>query len=331
MFLTHLNCFISFIAVLLFFIRIKQKSFSEIILISFSVLIFISYALWLYQNFYGPRMPFFFDYFGVITENFLSVLPIFYIVFLGKKISKSTKLFSVIIVVIFSIALFLLHFSISSGSNLIFYPLNKNMNYNVLIQIVIDLILFALFLIVFFNKNLVIKDELFDGNFKIFILIAFSFYYLQDILVLLLMYLAFIKVVVVHEIIFYFALFFNLITTLFIMIAAIYTNWLREINAVRLVKSLDNPNEINPVLISLEELRAIKYLDWNIIKSIYLSKYNELITSIEANQYLSKTEKMYAFFDNFQLSNKFLSDALCVSVRTIETNFYRTRKKLNNE
>ncbi len=37
---------------------------------------------------------------------------------------------------------------------------------------------------------------------------------------------------------------------------------------------------------------------------------------------------MYAFFDNFQLSNKVLADALCVSVRTIETNFYRTRNKM---
>jgi hypothetical protein len=59
-----------------------------------------------------------------------------------------------------------------------------------------------------------------------------------------------------------------------------------------LAKSNSNHNEANPVLISLEELRSIKNLDWSIIKSIYFSKHKELITYIEDKHYLTKTENV---------------------------------------
>lgn len=327
MFLSHLNFFIAFIAVLLFLLRIKQKSFSEIILVLFSLFFFISSALWLLVYYYEAHYYVLIDYIGIINENILSVLAVFYIIFLGKTVTKSNKLLIIIFVITFSIVLLLVHLSISSGSNLILYPLNKNIHYNILLIIIIDLILFALFLFIFFHKKLGLNAELFDGSFKTSILFAFSFYFLQDIFVLLLMYLASIKVVV-SGIIFDFALYFNFTTALFLVISAIYTNWMKEFNTVRLVKSLDRPAEINPVLINLEELRPIKNLDWCIIKSIYFSKHKKLITSIEDKHYLTKTEKMYVFFDNFQLSNKILADVLCVSVRTIETNFYRSRKKI---
>ena len=63
------------------------------------------------------------------------------------------------------------------------------------------------------------------------------------------------------------------------------------------------------------------------LKNNYYSTYSQLFDKIEKIN-LSKTEKMYAFFDCFDFSHKELSDLLNVSLRTIETNFYRMRKKM---
>ena len=43
---------------------------------------------------------------------------------------------------------------------------------------------------------------------------------------------------------------------------------------------------------------------------------------------MSKTEKLYAAFQPFELSHKDIASLLNVSLRTVGTNFYRLRLKL---
>jgi hypothetical protein len=109
---------------------------------------------------------------------------------------------------------------------------------------------------------------------------------------------------------------------------AIYTNWLKEYNSIRTEPK--NHLVIETFPITINDLRKVKLTDWNSLKDNFKTAYPEIIDNIESNKDLSKTEKLYAFLDHFQFSNKDLSEILCVSIRTIETNFYRMRRKIKD-
>lgn len=327
MFISHLNCFIFFISFLLFVLRFKKHSFSENLLFLFSFLAFISSSLWLYINYYNPKINLFVDYFGIIIENLLLPLSLFYIYFLDKTPKKHIKYGVIFVLIAFSLLSFYVHLFLSDRRDYIFFPTNTNATNNLIFQIIIDAVLFVLFILFFYKKKSFKDGELFDGSFKKYSFLAFCFYFLQDILILTLLYLT-LKNIIISDVIIDLTLVFNLITSLFLVMIAIYTNWLKEYNSIRTESK--KPPVKEAFTISINDLRKVKLTDWNSIKDNFKTTYPELINSIESNKDLSKTEKLYAFLDHFQFSNKDLSEILCVSIRTIETNFYRMRRKIKD-
>lgn len=324
MFISHLTFFISSITVFLFILRIKNKTFSEIILILFAFQSFFSSLLWLYINYYNSDFNIIVDYFGIINENIILIYSSLFVYYIHKKIPISRRIQILIITFLISVFLFYLHFLIKKNSNYIFYPSNENVTYNLFFQIIIDIILLFVFVMLFRKKINDVSNELFDGNFRKYILIGFLFYFIQDLLILILLLLA-VKKVILPEYLMNLSNILSLITTISLLMSAIYTNWLKEYNTIRL---LNKNLKLTPENIDINKIFELKNIDWVQLKELFYND-NELLFDTIENKNLSKTEKIYAFFDHLDISHKDLSNLLNVSVRTIETNFYRTRRKLN--
>ena len=69
-------------------------------------------------------------------------------------------------------------------------------------------------------------------------------------------------------------------------------------------------------------------VNWNFMKDKFQIKYRHIIRIIDDYFFLTEHEKKYAFIDYLKLDPDKLAEAMNVSKRTIETNFYRVRKKL---
>ncbi|MDG2343978.1 MAG: hypothetical protein P8L23_05320 [Flavobacteriales bacterium] len=69
-------------------------------------------------------------------------------------------------------------------------------------------------------------------------------------------------------------------------------------------------------------------MDWNFLKYKFSIKFNEQIEEIDQLDFLTPHEKKYALIDYFKLDLILISETLSVSARTVETNYYRIRKKL---
>lgn len=328
MFLSHINLFIITIAFILFVIRLKNQSFSENLLVLFTGLTFISSSLWLYVNYYNENMSLFIDYFGLINENILLVIGIFFVCYLGKTPTFKTKVVMLVSILCFSLILFSIHLLLAKNSDYIIYPTNENIQGNLLFQVIVDIVLYLVFLIFFFKKKQSSNKELFDGRFRKYTLLAFSFYCIQDLLILVLLFLT-IEQIIFPDILKGLVALLNVITSFFLLMTAIYTNWLKEFNLLRMMKK--NEDKIIRKGLTLEDLENVKQLDWNGVVNTFKDSHQNIITTIDLNDQLSKTEKLYAFLDQYEFSNKDISRVLCVSVRTVETNFYRMRLKLRSQ
>ena len=69
-------------------------------------------------------------------------------------------------------------------------------------------------------------------------------------------------------------------------------------------------------------------VNWNFLKDKFQLKYSHIIRIIDEYFFLTEHEKKYAFIDYLNLDPDELAESMNVSKRTIETNFYRVRKKL---
>ena len=69
-------------------------------------------------------------------------------------------------------------------------------------------------------------------------------------------------------------------------------------------------------------------VNWNFMKDKFQLKYSHIIRIIDDYFFLTEHEKKYAFIDYLKLDPDELAESMNVSKRTIETNFYRVRKKL---
>ena len=69
-------------------------------------------------------------------------------------------------------------------------------------------------------------------------------------------------------------------------------------------------------------------VNWNFMKDKFQLKYRSIIRIIDEYFFLTEHEKKYAFIDYLKLDPDELAESMNVSKRTIETNFYRVRKKL---
>jgi hypothetical protein len=327
MFLSHLNFFISLIVFFLFIIRKKHHSTSETLFVLFSFLFTISSFLWLIINYYNFNITWLIDSYGVFCENILLTIPILALFNINNK--KNNILKTIFFLITGSLVLYFLHWIVAHHEKLIFHPTNPYMASNILFQIVIDLFLFLVFLSLLKFKRRNSKFELFDGNFKKYFIFSFGIFYIQDIFILFLLYLSS-KNNLVSDTLFDITTILNSIIAIHLIFLALYTNWLREYNYIRLAlkNSEHQVLQNNEIHVSIEELKEFELLNWNEIALNFKNKYPLFIHSIEQNTLLSKTEKLYAFLDNFNFSHKELADLLNVSIRTVETNFYRTRRKL---
>ena len=71
-------------------------------------------------------------------------------------------------------------------------------------------------------------------------------------------------------------------------------------------------------------------INWNFMKDKFQLKYSHIIRTIDDYFFLTEHEKKYAFIDYLKLDPDELAESMNVSKRTIETNFYRVRKKLKS-
>ena len=69
-------------------------------------------------------------------------------------------------------------------------------------------------------------------------------------------------------------------------------------------------------------------VNWNFMKDKFQLKYRHIIRIIDNYFFLTEHEKKYVFIDYLKLDPDELAESMNVSKRTIETNFYRVRKKL---
>ncbi|MFV0571415.1 MAG: hypothetical protein ACK5M1_03155 [Xanthomarina gelatinilytica] len=335
MFLSHLVFILSVLGFILFIVRSNKQEPFELFLTFFSFLFFTSSGVWLYLDYYSQSSTIILDYYGVINENLALLSPVFVVMLFGKSISKIqvVKCFGLTFFIGFGFAFLQYLISDDNINGLIFFPTNKNLSINAVLQIIYNLTLFVLFLHAL-NKIKLTKDhELFDGNYKRAFSTLFIVYYILDTTYFFVLLMYFNNTTIFKNL-YYVMLVSNLIMTLLIITLAIYTNWLFLITRFKRKwlsesKSIIQPKEVEQTLYQLDSKK--KVTNWNDFKQNQILHHEEVITNVESLEFLTKTEKLYAALQPFNLAHKELANLLNVSLRTIETNFYRLKMKLRKQ
>lgn len=331
MFISHLTFIFSAVGFLLFIIKSYRQTDFERFLTLFSFLYFSLTGMWLYLNFYSNTSNYLFDLYGAVSENIALLVPVLIVYLFNRKTIYNSIYKYFALVLFIGVVFFGIQYFVASGSEnkLIFDRSNKNLIYNVYIQLVYDLILFSVFLIGLRKIKSDLTTELFDGIYKKVFLILFIAYYCQDILYFLMV------LVLMNNASFeygeYITLFLNLLISVLIITLALYTNWLFVLNKLKIGWEKGNVLEIEkvPSVYSFDVKNGPKEVkSWNDFKQVYSNEFKDIIIEVEKIDFLSKTEKLYAAFQPFELSHKDIASLLSVSLRTVGTNFYRLRLKL---
>ena len=333
MFLNHLNLFISLIILLLFSSKRKHHTVTESLFLLFSVFYFTTSLLSLLVSNYDFPIFWLLDTYAVVCENILLSIPVITLYLLNQKQHKTKAPKTILLITVLSLLLYLIHWLIARQNAFVFYHTNIHLKYNILFQIFIDFALIFLFIYKIKKDNKKSDNlEVFDGNFKKYFIISFGLYYFQDVFILVLFYLSN-QNIIFSDTLYSINTFFNTLIGVNLIFLAIYTNWLKEYNYIRI--SLKTKSNVviknNDIYLSIEKLKEITPLNWNEISSKLKEIHPIIIGHISNNDQLTKTEKLYAFLDYFDFANKELSEILNVSVRTIETNFYRMRLKYKKQ
>jgi hypothetical protein len=332
MFISHLTFFLTAIGFLLFIIKSYNQTGFERFLLLFSFLYFSVNGVWLFLNYYSDSVNHLFDLYGVVNENVALLIPVVIVYLFRKKVSASRMLLYLILTLFIGISFSYVHYLIASGTrdSLVFVPANKNFTYNLVLQLSYDITLFAAFLFYLKKINSKSSTELFDGTYKKVFSLLFVVYYLQDMLILVLLFMAYIKVEGGAEV-YNITLFLNLLMAILIIALAVYTNWLSLFNNLKSKLRHENAGLVKNAVFVLDlKETGIEIKNWRDLKQFMSMDYPDLIEEIEQFDFLSKNEKMYATLLPFELKHKELADLLCVSLRTVETNFYRLRAKLKD-
>lgn len=333
MFITHLTFFLSSIGLLLFVIRSYSQTASEKFLAFFSFLFFVMNGFELFLNYYTKELlPIYYSInsFAFILGNIALLTPVVIVYLFRKKTNNATLLFSFISTLLIGTLYSFLHFFITTDSqnHLVFFPDNTNFIYNLEIQIAYVLILLITFLYNLRKNNINTTIELFDGTYKKVFSLLFIAYYLQDITTHILWGLVYLKLELFSDITLIY-LVLNFIMALLIMTLAIYTNWLSLFNNLKSKWSQEETEVVKNAVYVLDLKEAgIQINNWRDLKEFMSNDYPKLIEEIEQLDFLSKNEKMYATLLPFELKQKEIADLLSISLRTVETNFYRLRTKL---
>jgi hypothetical protein len=329
MFISHLTFILSTIGFLLLIIKSYRQTDFERFLTLFSFLYFSLTGMWLYLNFYTNSNSYLFDLYGVVSENITLLVPVLIVYLFNRKVGVSAMYKHLGFILLLGIVFFCIHYFVASDSEnkVIFSISNKNLIYNVSLQLVYDVILFVFFLIRLKKIKSDSANELFDGTYKKVFSILFIAYYSQDILYFVMVLVSIMNANLVYGE--YVTLFLNLLVSVLIITLAVYTNWLSLLNRIKGKLSHENLNSIKePVLAFDVKSVGNDVRNWNDFKQYVPENYHDIIQEIEQLDFLSKTEKLYAALQPFELSHKEIAIFLNVSLRTVGTNFYRLRIKL---
>lgn len=331
MFISHLNIFLSFFTLFIFVSRLKNQRFYEWMLSLFAFVNFSNALVWSLYLYYHLIPPLFIDNYGVISEIIALVLPIFILIDLRSDRSSKRFKTEVILLLVFTFLAILFQFLLTTSDNFyLFYPFNKNYKYNIYLQLGFDFLITGLFLLLYFRKQTAQQLELFDGNFKRYFGAIFIIYYAQDILMLSMMvgtkmetgFVTFLQNL---------SMILSLIISIILGIMGIATNYLPLWNKMREFEANQNrlalTNQAQTFIYHKEQWEQILPIDWNKIKAAFIEQYPQIIQMIDEDKNLTKTEKIYVFITNFELSHKEISNLLSVSLRTVETNYYRIKQK----
>lgn len=331
MFISHLTFFLSAIGFLLFIIKSYRQTDFERFLTFFSFLYFSLTGIWLFLNFYTKSEEYLLDLYGVVSENIALVTPVLIVYLFDKKVSISLMFRYLGIILLIGFVFFGIQYFIANDTenNLIFSHTNKNLIHNVVLQLVYDIVFLVCFIIGLKKIKSNNTTELFDGTYKKVFSILFIVYYCQDILYFIMVIISIINIKPVYSL-YIISLFSNLLVAMLIITLAIYTNWMFLFNKLKLKFSpeivIENEGTITPIF-HLQNVNC-EFRSWNDFKKNMSDEYPEIIENIENLEFLSKTEKLYAGLLPFDNSHKEIADLLCISLRTVETNFYRLRSKL---
>lgn len=329
MFISHLTFILSAIGFLLFIIKSYRQTDFERFLTFFSFLYFSLTGMWLYLNSYTNSSSYLFDLYGVVSENITLLVPVLIVYLFNRKVDVSSMYKHLGLILLLGFTFFTIHYFVASDSEnkAIFSLSNKNIIYNVSLQLVYDITLLVAFLIGLRKIKSDSNNELFDGTYKKVFSVLFIAYYCQDILFFVMVLVSMMNVNLVYGE--YVTLFLNLLISVLIITLAIYTNWLSLLNRIKDNWSHENLNSTKePVLAFDVKSVGNNVRNWNDFKQYMHKNYHGIITEIEQLDFLSKTEKLYAALQPFGLSHKEIAILLNVSLRTVGTNFYRLRLKL---
>lgn len=300
-----------------------------------SLFAFLNFSVsftWLLYLYYELKAPLFVDNFGVLAELFALFLPLAILLEIqiqGSKAKQIARLSALML----AIGLGIGHYWLSDAADYyLFHPYNTQFKQNIFYQLCIDLLLFVLFFWLFFRKNDDSK-ELFDGAFKRYFGIVFFAFYIQDIIILsMMLYSEFDEFY--RNILTNFSLILTLLLTIVLGLMAIATNYLQiwhQIVSSTKKQQLQHfaQNTQEPFHLDSTLLYKLQAPDWNQIKQVLGADCAALIKEIDGKANYTKTEKLYCFLNKFELSHKEIADLLSVSIRTVETNFYRLRQKVN--
>jgi len=333
MFITHLTFFLSAIGFLLFVVKSYYQTGSERFLAFFSFLFFVLNGLELFLNYYTEGMLdvyYSINSFAIILGNIALLTPVVIVCLLRRKESSKKIILYFIATLVVGFFYSFLHFLITSDSkhHIVFYPKNINFSYNFVLQLAYDVILLFAFLYNLKKNNSDSSGELFDGTYKKVFSLLFVVYYIQDIMTHVLLYLAYLKLELYSNVNLIY-LVFNLLMSLLIVTLAVYTNWLYLFNTLKSKLRKENAGLVKNAAFVLDlKATGVEIKNWRDLKQFMSMDYPNLIEEIEQLDFLSKNEKMYATLLPFELKHQELADLLSVSLRTVETNFYRLRTKL---
>lgn len=257
------------------------------------------------------------DTLGLFLANLSLFLPLGFIYISKRRLRMKRILALITVLLISSFGTVIIHAIISSPCRFCaFSPENQKVLLNLGFQFIIDAVLLLGFAFLLFDKT-----YRFAKNQPVLKAIGtvFSLFYINDILILLSRMTA--------DLNFYsmeIAMRVEIVLYLVFSIGIVYLSFL--------IKSRGNEVSIAKPSRYMIDFALIDS-DWSILKqNIKDSELSSLAEHVDSVEGLTKNERLYMFLCHFDdISNKALSDILCVSVRTVETNKYRLRKKLESK
>jgi len=255
------------------------------------------------------------DFLGLFLANLSLFLPLAFL-YVSKRTIDIKRFFALIAILLVSCTLSVFMHAVISNpcKTCAFDPGNENILLNLSFQVLLDVSLILGFLFILYDEDY--KKAKNQRNLRV-IGIIFSLFYVNDILILLS------RITAKYE-------FYSMASAMWIEVSIYfifslgiaYMGWLihKRGNEVSIAKPAKH-------FIDFEILSS----DWSEIKNNCRgSDLRPIVEEIEELNFLTKTEKLYMFLNHFdEIPTKKLSEILCVSPRTVETNRYRLRKKLD--